>query len=39
MLGFATQIITNKQEMEERENCFNEREEFNCVPLTDEEQS
>ena len=38
MIGFANQIITNKQEMEERENCYNEIGECNCVLLTDEEQ-
>ena len=38
MLGFATQITTNKQEMEERENCYNEAGKFTCVALTDEEE-
>ena len=35
MLGFANQITTNKQEMEERENCYNEQGQFSCIPLTE----
>ena len=38
MLGFANQITTNKQEMEERENCILDSENIQCVPLTEEEQ-
>ena len=38
MLGFANQIITNKQKMKERENCILDETNKGCVPLTDEEQ-
>ena len=37
MLGFANQITTNQQEMEERENCEIGPENTGCVPLTEEE--
>ena len=38
MLGFANQISTNKQEMEEGENLIGDTGNKACVPLTDEEQ-
>ena len=37
MLGFANQIITNKQEMEQRQNCENENGQLECIPLSKEE--
>ena len=37
MFGFGNQIITNKNEMEERENCYDDNGELTCIPLTDDE--